>query len=69
MLSSHADFHWVREVFMKNMRRKSRRIDLEKQHGLRLVIGNRDWLGGILIRTCILDPIEKSRRVIFILSR
>ena len=54
---------------MQGMRRRSRRIDLEKQYGYRLVIGNRDWLGGKVIIRCIMDSIQKSRKVIFILSR
>ena len=66
---SYLDFGWVKEVMMKGMKRKSRRIDLEKQYGYRLVIGNRDWLGGKVIIRCIMDSIQKSRKVIFILSR
>ena len=66
---SHKDTRWVSDVFMRHKKRRSRRFDLEKEHGFRLVIHERDWIAGRTIRANITDSIEKSRRVIFIISR
>ena len=57
------------DVFMKNKKKRSRRFDLEKEYGFRLMIHQRDWIAGRTIRANIMDGIEKSRRVIFVLSR
>ena len=56
-------------MFMRHKKRRSRRFDLEKEYGFRLVIHERDWIAGRTIRANITDSIEKSRRVIFIISR
>ena len=61
--------NWVSDVFMKNKKKRSRRFDMEKRYGFRLMIHERDWIAGRTIRANIMDGIEKSRRVIFILSR
>ncbi len=45
------------------------KFDLEKDYGFRFVIAQRDWIAGRTIRANIVDSIEKSRRVIFIVSR
>ena len=66
---SHKDTRWVSDVFMRHKKPRSRRFDLEKEHGFRLVIHRRDWIAGRTIRANIMDSIEKSRRVIFIISR
>ena len=54
---------------MKNKKKRSRRFDLEKEYGFRLMIHERDWIAGRTIRANIMDGIEKSRRIIFVLSR
>ena len=66
---SHKDTKWVSDVFMKNKRRRSRRFDMEKDFGFRLSIHRRNWIAGRTIRANIVDSIEKSRKVIFLLSR
>ena len=66
---SHEDRKWVTEVFMKNKKKRSRRFDLEKEYGFRLSIHDRDWIAGRTIRANIMDSVEGSRRVIFILSK
>ena len=69
LASSHKNTRWVSNVFMWHKKRRSRRFDLEKEHGFRLVIHERDWIAGRTIRANITDSIDKSRRVIFIVSR
>ena len=54
---------------MKNKKKRSRRFDLEKEYGFRIMIHERDWIAGRTIRANIMDGIEKSRRIIFVLSR
>ena len=66
---SHEDRKWVTEVFMKNKKKRSRRFDLEKEYGFPLSIHDRDWIAGRTIRANIMDSVEESRRVIFILSK
>ena len=66
---SHENRKWVTEVFMKNKKKRSRRFDLEKEYGFRLSIHDRDWIAGRTIRANIMDSVEGSRRVIFILSK
>ena len=66
---SHKDAKWVSDVFMKNKKKKSRRFDIEKEYGFRFVIHERDWIAGRTIRANIADSMEKSRRIIFLLSR
>ena len=68
-LCSHKDAKWVSDVFMKNKKKRSRRFNLEKEYGFRLMIHERDWIAGRTIRANIVDSLEKSRRVIFIVSR
>ena len=63
---SHKDFPWIREVFWKN---DGRRFDIENEHGFRLMIHDRDFIAGRTIRANIIDGIEKSRRIIFVMSR
>ena len=54
---------------MKNKKKKSRKFDIEKEYGFRFVIHERDWIAGRTIRANIVDSMEKSRRIIFLLSR
>ena len=54
---------------MKNNNKRSRKFNLEKEYGFRLIIHERDWIAGRTIRANIMDSLEKSRRVIFIVSR
>ena len=69
MVFSHKDAKWVSDVFMKNKKKKSRKFDIEKEYGFRFVIHERDWIAGRIIRANIADSMEKSRRIIFLLSR
>ena len=63
-LHSHKDAKWISDVFMKNKKKRKRRFDLERDHGFKFIIHERDW-----IAANIMDSLEKSRRVIFIVSR
>ena len=54
---------------MKNKKKRKRRFDLERDHGFKFIIHERDWIAGRTIRANIMDSLEKSRRVIFIVSR
>ena len=56
-------------MFWKNKRSGDINFDIEKEHGFRFMIHERDFIAGRTIRANIMDGIEKSRRVIFILSR
>ena len=67
--NSHEDRKWVHDVFMKNKKKRSRRFDLEKEYGFRLSIHDRDWIAGRSIRANIVDSVERSRKVIFVLSK
>ena len=42
---------------------------IEKDHGFRLMIHDRDLKAGRTVRANIMDGIEKSRRITFIMSR
>ena len=64
---SHKDFQWVKRVFMGNKMQK--KFNIEKDYGFRLIIHNRDWPAGVSKTNNIINAINKSRRVIFILSR
>ncbi len=64
---SAKDFQWVKQVFMDNQ--MDRRFNLERVHGFRLMIHARDWMAGRTIRANVVDGVEKSRRVIIIMSR
>ena len=63
---SHKDIKWVKEIFWKS---DGVQFDMEKEYGFRFMIHDRDWIAGRTIRANITDSLEKSRRVIFILSR
>ena len=63
---SHNDIKWIKEVFWKTDKFQ---FDLEKRYGFRLMIHDRDWIAGRTIRANVMDGMEKSRRVIFVLSR
>ena len=67
--TSDLDFGWMKQAMMKGMKLKSRRIDLEKQYGYRLVFEKRDWPVGKVRPDCVTDSIEQSRKVIIIVSR
>ena len=54
---------------MKNKKKRSTRFDIEKEYGFRFVIHDRDWIGGRTIRANVVDSIDESRRVIFIISK
>ena len=55
--------------FFGRKRKGDRSLDIERDYGFRLMIHDRDWIAGRTIRANIMDGIEKSRRVIFILSK
>ena len=63
---SHKDIKWIKEVFWK---KDKFQFDLEREYGFRLMIHDRDWIAGRTIRANVMDGMEKSRRVIFVLSR
>ena len=54
----------------KNKRAKgSKRFDLESEYGFRLMVPQRHFELGTNIATNIAEGMQKSRRIIFILSR
>ena len=63
---SNKDIKWVKEIFWKS---DGVQFDMEKEYGFRFMIHDRDWIAGRTIRANITDSLEKSTRVIFILSR
>ena len=69
LLTSHNDFCWIRDVFWKRKADGSADLDMERDHGFKFLIHDRDFIAGRTIRANIMDGIEKSRRAIFILSR
>ena len=69
LIFSHHDFPWIRQVLWKKKRKGDRSLDIERDYGFRLMIHDRDWIAGRTIRANIMDGIEKSRRVIFIMSK
>ena len=45
------------------------KFDMEKEHGFKLMLHERDFVAGMTIRRNIINAIEHSRRMIVILSR
>ncbi len=67
---SQEDLPWVLDVFMKKRQEgNTRLLDIEVDFGFKLFLHQRDFLGGYSILHCITHGIQKSRRVIFVLSR
>ena len=67
---SQKDTRWVSQVMRKNKRAKgSKRFDLESEYGFRLMVPQRDFELGYNIATNIAEGIQKSRKIIFIVSR
>ncbi len=64
-----ADKQWLIDVLWKKKAKGNRNLDIEVEDGFRLFIHQRDFIAGRTIMANIRDGIEKSRRVIFILSR
>ncbi len=54
---------------MKKRQKGNTRLDIEVDYGFNLFLHQRDFMAGYPIIHCINHGIEKSRRVIFILSR
>ena len=67
---SNKDTRWVSDVFRRNKWKDgSRLFDLEKDDGFRLLVPQRDFIIGDAIADRIAVGMDKSRRVIFIVSR
>lgn len=66
---SQADKNWLMDIFWKEKGNGTRNFDIEDNLGFRFLIHERDFIAGRTIVANIMDGIEKSRRVIFILSR
>ncbi len=67
---SEKDLPWILDVFMKKRQEgNTRLLDIEVDHGFKLFLHQRDFMAGYSIIHCVHHGIEKSRRVIFILSR
>ncbi len=69
MFFSKEDVPWLVEVFWKKKAKGNRYFDMEVDHGFRLYIHQRDFIAGRTIRANITDGLEKSRRVIFVMSK
>ena len=71
MYCSQKDTRWVSHVMRKNKRTKgSKRFDLESEYGgFRLMVPQRDFELVTNIATNIAEGMQKSRRIIFIVSR
>ncbi len=66
---SQDDLEWILNLFMRKRPSDRTKLDIEIDHGFRLFLHQRDFLAGYSIAHCINHGIEKSRRVIFVLSR
>ncbi len=66
---SHADLSWIIDVFWKKRGGGNTRLDIELDYGFRLFIHQRDFVVGRSIMENIRHGIEKSRRIIFIMSK
>ncbi len=66
---SKADLPWLIDVLWKKKGKGNRNLDIEVDHGFKLFIHQRDFIPGRTIMANIRDGIEKSRRVIFVLSK
>ena len=67
---STRDTNWVRNVFRQNKWKDcSKLFDLEKDHGFRLFVPQRDLIPGQVTFDQIEHATEKSRRIIFVISR
>ncbi len=63
------DKEWVKDIFWKRKGNGSANFDIEDDYDFKFMIHERDFIAGRTIAANIMDGIEKSRRVIFILSR
>ncbi len=66
---SQDDLPWLIDVLWKKKGRGNRNLDIEVDYGFKLFIHQRDFIAGRTIMANIIHGIEKSRRVIFIMSR
>ena len=67
---SNKDTRWVSQIFRRNKWKDgSKLFDLEKDDGFRLLIPQRDFPPGSETGNLIADGMEKSRKIIFIISR
>ena len=66
---SYQDFPWVKEVLLKNKRKRGWKFPLEKKYGYKFIAPNRDFMIGTTIRANVTEAVNKSRRIIIILSR
>ena len=70
LTNSTKDTKWVSEVFRRNKwKAGSRLFDLEKDHDFRLLVPQRDFEPGAQTGNRVGEGMEKSRRVIFVVSR
>ncbi len=66
---SKEDVPWLVDTLWKKRGNGNRNLDIEVDHGFKLFIHHRDFVAGNTIMSNIQNGIEKSRRVIFILSK
>ena len=70
-LCSPLDFRWIREVFMSStigFKRMGRKLDFEKDDKFTFHLLERDSQVGNVTSHNVIHAIEKSKRVVFILS-
>ena len=69
-LFSNKDVRWVSSVFRRNKWKDySKLFDLEKDHGFRLLVPQRDFIIGGITGQDTEEGMEKSRRIIFVISK
>ena len=69
-LHSNKGVQWVSQIFRRNKWKDgSKLFDLEKDHGFRLLVPQRDFQIGGGNSQHIGDGMERSRKIIFIISR
>ena len=70
LLFSNKDTKWVSQVFrMNKWKDGSKLFDLEKDDGFRLLVPQRNFPPGAQTGNRVAEGMERSRRVIFIVSR
>ncbi len=66
---SKEDVPWLVDVLWKKKGNGNKSLDVEVDYGFKLFIHQRDFIAGRTIMANVQDGIEKSRRIIFILSK
>ena len=70
LFCNNKDTKWVSHVFRRNKWKDgSKLFDLEKVHGFRLLVPQRDIQPGTEKAEQVDEGMEKSRKIVFIISR